>query len=221
MSYASKYGFCATCRPLLRRNSLLHRKSVLHKHCRRLRALLAKDCVTYSEIGARLGITRERVRQLADAMGVPHIGRMRQTSCTTNKRMVAFRSLPFVQKLASHRLRVEPIETLAHKPSRVTFSVDGRRVSLSRACPHGGSSRGPYLNIYKPQRRRADIYVWTLPDNDFLILPKQMVTFHVSTSFSMQKPFPGGKGYAKHRNHYWRYVNAWQVFRGKLSRNFA
>ncbi len=221
MSYVSRYGFCESCRPLLRCNTSIHRKSVFHKQCRRLRALLAKDCLTYSEIGTRLGISRERVRQLADAMGVPHIGRMRQTSCTRNRRLAAFRSLPFVQKLVSHHLRVEPIETRNHKPSSVMFSVNGRRVSLSSACTHGGSSRGPYLNIYKPERQ-ADIYVWTLPKNDFLILPKQMLTFHVSTSFSMQKPFPGERGYAKHRNHYyWRYVNAWQVFSGKRSRNLS
>ena len=219
MSYGSKYGFCESCRPLLRRSTSIHRKSVFHRQCRRLRALLAKDCLTYSEIGTRLGISRERVRQLADAISVPHIGRMRQTSCTRNKRMAAFRSLPFVQELVSHGFRVEPIESLNHRPSSVMFSVNGRRVSLSSACTHGGSSRGPYLNIYKPQRQ-SDIYVWTLPNNDFLILPKQMLTFHVSTSFSMQKPFPGERGYARHRNHYyWRYVNAWQVFRGKRSRN--
>ncbi len=219
MSYVSKYGFCESCRPVLRRNSMIHRKSVLHKHSRRLRALLAKDCMTYSEIGARLGITRERVRQLAGEMGLPPIGRMRQTSCTTNKRMAAFLRLPFVQELARRHLHASPVETHGNlRFSTVQFSVNGKRVSLSRGCLHGRAKK--YLHIKRPQRD-SDIYVWTLPNNDFLILPKQKATFKV-TMFSRRQTLPGKNGYTKNRAHYYpRYMNAWQIFRGKRPRDSA
>lgn len=219
MSYVSKYGFCPTCRPLLRRNSLIHRESTLHKQIRRLRALLAKDCVTYAEIGARLGISRERVRQLADEMGFPHIGRMRQTSCTTNRRMAAFLSLPFVQELARHHLHANPVETYSNlRFSTVQFSVNGKRVSLSKGCLHGRARK--YLHIKRPQHD-SDIYVWTLPNNDFLILPRQKATFKV-TMFSRRQTLPGKNGYTNNRAHYYpRYINAWQIFRGRRPRNFA
>ena len=45
-----------------------HKKSLLHRRATRLRALL-DTCLNFSLIGKRLGISRERVRQLASRLG--------------------------------------------------------------------------------------------------------------------------------------------------------
>jgi transcriptional regulator with XRE-family HTH domain len=53
-------GFPGACR-----NRRLHRLSVYHRQHRRIKKLLSNDSLTLAEIGERLGITRERVRQIA------------------------------------------------------------------------------------------------------------------------------------------------------------
>lgn len=56
-----------------------HKRSLLHRHATRLRALL-DTCLNFSMIGRRLGISRERVRQLASALGYES-GIERRTLC--------------------------------------------------------------------------------------------------------------------------------------------
>lgn len=212
MSHVSKDGFCVTCRPLLKRDTLVHRRSVAHKRSRRLRALLSIDCLTYAEIGSRLGISRERVRQLADQSGPkPHVGWERRKSCTLNKKRMAFRKRRFVQELLKRRFQVEPVY---HRKgvtwfSKTMFYVNGLLVSLQKAS---FMRKGKYVSLYKPARR-ADVYVWALPDNNYLILPKEKLTFPSMTSFAMHKVSPRTRGASATRHHhYFSYVNAWRVF---------
>ena len=61
-----------------------HKKSLLHRRATRLRALL-NTCLNFSLIGRRLGISRERVRQLASGLGYKS-GMERRTLCRLKKR---------------------------------------------------------------------------------------------------------------------------------------
>jgi len=65
----------------------MHRRSVLHQRIRRLRALLANDCLTFLEIGRRLGVSRESIRLMARALGA-NIGHARRRACTRERRKV-------------------------------------------------------------------------------------------------------------------------------------
>jgi hypothetical protein len=58
-------------------NSSGHRRSAVHRHSKQLKDLLATEGVSFQEIGRRLKITRERVRQIANRLGYP-AGRVRQ-----------------------------------------------------------------------------------------------------------------------------------------------
>ena len=58
---------CECGQPLKSDNANLyrqHKRSIFHRNHKRIKALLANDCMTYQAIGERLGVTRERVRQI-------------------------------------------------------------------------------------------------------------------------------------------------------------
>ena len=60
-----------------------HKASVLHQHSRRIKVLLDKACVPFSEIARRLGVTREQARLMAGILGYP-TGRARLKTCRIN-----------------------------------------------------------------------------------------------------------------------------------------
>src|SRR6266478_2863309 len=62
--------YCQTCRfQLDKRGFKRHTLSVLHRKGKLIRAMLERNCITHAEIARRIGLTRERVRQLALQMG--------------------------------------------------------------------------------------------------------------------------------------------------------
>lgn len=74
-----------------------HRKSLLHCRAARLRALL-DTCLNFSLIGRRLGVSRERVRQLAASLGYKP-GRERRTLCRLKRREEEFIESPMIAAL--------------------------------------------------------------------------------------------------------------------------
>jgi hypothetical protein len=64
--------YCQTCRfEIDKRFFKRHTLSVVHRKANLIRAMLERDCITQAEIARRIGLTRERVRQLALQMGSP------------------------------------------------------------------------------------------------------------------------------------------------------
>src|ERR1700687_6512182 len=62
-----------------------HTLSVVHRKGKLIRAMLERNCITHVEIGRRIGVTRERVRQLALLMGFAD-GRSRHAICRMERR---------------------------------------------------------------------------------------------------------------------------------------
>src|SRR2546430_2326295 len=62
-----------------------HTLSVAHRKTKLIRAMLERDCITHAEIAGRIGLTRERVRQLALKMGFAD-GRSRHAICRVERR---------------------------------------------------------------------------------------------------------------------------------------
>jgi Sigma-70, region 4 len=54
-----------------RLKSVHHQQSAVHVHAEQIKELLGTNRITFQEIGRRFGITRERVRQIAAALGFP------------------------------------------------------------------------------------------------------------------------------------------------------
>src|SRR2546423_13223807 len=61
-----------------------HRRSVFHRQHRRIKKLLSSNCVSFTEIAARLGVNRERIRQIADTLEIK--GRPRRKICMLGRR---------------------------------------------------------------------------------------------------------------------------------------
>jgi hypothetical protein len=79
-----EYGF-----PAADRNRRHHRLSVYHRQHRIIRGLLSNNSLSFADIGDRFGITRERVRQIAQQLGMTS-GRQRQEQRVLHQRMSAW-----------------------------------------------------------------------------------------------------------------------------------
>src|SRR6266849_7816961 len=83
-----------------------HTLSVLHRKGKLIRAMLERDCITHAEIARRIGLTRERVRQLALLMGFA-AGRSRHAVCRMERRKKAMPE--FFQEAERRGFAVEPL----------------------------------------------------------------------------------------------------------------
>src|SRR5258706_5935678 len=147
--------------------------SVLHRKGKLIRAMLERNCITHAEIARRVGLTRERVRQLALQMGFAD-GRSRHAICRMERRKKEMAEL-FVEA-QKRGFAVEPLGT------RSAY-INGKLCLQRKACWHDvGKSQHKYtyLSIFRPARR-FDICAWKLPDGRFLILPKKLTGFRQTT----------------------------------------
>src|SRR5258708_31337772 len=101
--------YCQTCRLEFSRGGFMrHRLSVLHRKGKLIRAMLERDCITHAEIARRIGLTRERVRQLALLMGFA-AGRSRHAICRMERRK---QEMPqFFLEAQKRRFPAEPLGT--------------------------------------------------------------------------------------------------------------
>ena len=89
MKRVRKLMTCECGFPGTDRSHRYHRLSVYHRQHRRIRGLLSNNSLSFSDIGDRLGITRERVRQIAWQLGMKS-GRQRQEQRVLHRRMSAW-----------------------------------------------------------------------------------------------------------------------------------
>src|SRR5215475_14968682 len=89
MKRVSKVMTCECGFPGADRSQRYHRLSVYHRQHRRIWGLLSSDSLSFADIGVRLGITRERVRQIARQLGMAS-GRQRQEQRTLHQRLPAW-----------------------------------------------------------------------------------------------------------------------------------
>jgi len=85
----TKLMTCECGFPVTNRSHRYHRLSVYHRQHRRIRGLLSNDSLTFADIADRLGITRERVRQIARQLAMTS-GRQRLEQRVVHQRMPAW-----------------------------------------------------------------------------------------------------------------------------------
>src|SRR6266403_2638823 len=166
--------YCQTCQlkiseSVFKRHSL----SVVHRKGKLIRAMLERDCITHAEIARRIGLTRERVRQLALLMGFAD-GRSRHAICRMERRKKEMAE--FFLEAQKRGFAVEPLGT------RSAY-INGKLCIQRQACWHDvGSKEHKYtfLSIRQPTVR-CDICAWKLPDGRFLILPKKIPGYRQTT----------------------------------------
>jgi hypothetical protein len=150
---------------------------------RRLLALFGRPCVTFAEIAARFGVTRERVRQwhlqlLPDA---PR-GHARQRLCVVynQKRLLLTDSLfrSFYQHarpyFAPGRIQLIPTRDGFRRRS---VRLDGRTVAIMSARQHARLRQQPGHVAYILTRssRLVDFVYYRLTQADYLLLPASAV----------------------------------------------
>jgi len=192
-------GYCQICRfKIDRRRFKLHSRSVVHRKFKLIRAMLERNCITHAEIARRIGLTRERVRQLAQQMGFAD-GRSRHSVC----RMERLRKemAEFFKKAQELGFAVEPLG-----PKRAY--INGKVCVQRLACWHDIGKPGhkiTYLSVRRPAGR-FDVCAWKLPDGRFLILPKKLVDFRQTTFNPEESKRPGTAS----SSHYYReYIERW------------
>src|SRR5579863_4623532 len=78
--------YCQICRfEIDERRFKRHTLSIAHRKAKLIRAMLERNCITHAEIARRIGVTRERARQLALKMGFAD-GRSRHAICRMERR---------------------------------------------------------------------------------------------------------------------------------------
>src|SRR2546430_11822550 len=99
--------YCQTCRfQLDKRGFKRHTLSAIHRKGKLIRAMLERNCITHAEIARRIGLTRERVRQLALQIGYAD-GRSRHAICRMERRKKEMAE--FFVKAEEHGFELEPL----------------------------------------------------------------------------------------------------------------
>jgi hypothetical protein len=191
-----------------------HRLSVYHRQHRRIRSLLSNKALSFVDIGDRLGITRERVRQIARQLGMES-GLQRREQRALRKRMPDWQNRKGYRELIAKGKRYGYTVT----PSRVD-SPEGWRFQARIVVINGWRThivymrnRGRYLAFGRSDVP-ADFYVGISPIGFFIFPSKVWKTFPERTSFS---PIPcpiGQRGFNhSHRHDYLNYLEAWKLLR--------
>lgn len=193
--------YCEICRFELKERAFKrHTLSVSHRKAKLIRAMLERNCITHAEIARRIGLTRERVRQLALQMGFAD-GKSRHAICKIERRREAMPE--FFVKAEERGFPVEPL-------GKKSGYINGMICVQRQACWHDVGKAGrkyTYLKLYRPSLR-FDICAWKLPDGRFLILPRKLVGFRQTVFNPEESDHPGT---AKTSHYYREYIERWNV----------
>ena len=177
-----------------------------------VKMFLDENKLNFSEIGARFGVTRERIRQLADAMGYEG-GHDRNYVRALGKRELKPATVAFMQAASKHEIEVEEV----HKSNGLILA-NMNTCFLREAVSCKWHSRGgryiyDLIRIYGP-RGDAKFCAWHLPDGRFLIMP-YMYWPSKNTYFRLEESADGRKGNYGSRHHYRDCIEAWHLLKGE------
>lgn len=186
---------------------------------RRIKALVeASDCLTYTEIGKRVGVSRERVRQIARQYG--YKGRERIETCSLSKRRARVMSRPEIVSLR-RRCEVHDIGLdLLPKAggggfhSRVVL-LNGYRCPIISLTPRLSNRR---FYVIHPPERKGDFVLAYNPEGDiWMVIPAGQLP-GCQTMFTLGHI--GNRGNNISRHDWPRYREAWHLLkdRGLVSR---
>jgi hypothetical protein len=211
--------FCPLCGLSVERGWLSrHEASVAHRSARRIRALLRNDCITHAEIARRLGVTRERVRQVAKQFGY-ETGRVRHRPCAIQRWI----SLPLppklevVRKLAAARgLTCEPIKTTRNRrwiSSRIV--IEDHSCGIYSIWPH--KKKPSWLRLWRPGSSAVpDFGLYPWQEGVFIIPRSRFQTLKRGTTFVFGRE--KRKSGTHSAQHDWpSFWNAWHLLRPRSS----
>lgn len=150
--------------------------------CERLTAMFDQPCITFAEIGARFGVTRERVRQWHVKLrpNAPR-GHERQRLCVARGRKMRLLTDPLFRSFYRHaRSHFQPSRFVLI-PARDGFRkrvvrLDHHVIAIRKArrSPPSGS-RGAVFTLTSGTHDGADFIYYRLGEDDYLFLPREAI----------------------------------------------
>lgn len=147
----------------------LHRESLLHRQYKTITSLLTNNAVRDSAVARRLGVSRQRIRQLVIQLGLP----------PSSERRRAFQNSEQEQRLGIDRLfhtlrarglRVSLLLTRKKRLSRRRFDINGRLCLLGAVYER----RGGYVRLQRCQDDSVDFVFFPLEAYWLVVPAKEM-----------------------------------------------
>lgn len=177
--------------------SARHRHSTFHRQHKRIRALLANPCIGYGEIARRIGVSRERFRQMAGAMGAQR-SRARKAACRLEAELTLWWKLhrrhPVIVKAMRMGMDVKPIKTANGRLDRTLVTINSFSVVLFTIST---DKRG-YLKFHA-SIREADFYAGVSAQGIY-IFPPRVIHRCTATSFAVN-PIAGYRVKSQHHDY--------------------
>lgn len=208
------------CCGISTKNLTLHRRSALHRHYARFLRLATDPHHTYDTIGVELGITRERVRQLINKLGLlakrEGYKEERKRARRAERERAELANTPmgrFLKECATRGLKVERIRINSHESygiynKRFLF-VSGKLVAVKRVGKKHPIQDNFYTRLVNTTAL-VDIVAFEMEDGRWALyeqgtLPRQ------ATSVVMDSEVADfGKGITYTRRHHYRDgIEAW------------
>ena len=187
-------------------NAARHIESAYHLHAERIKALLAANCLSFAEIGKRIGVSRERVRQIAKKLGC-ETGRKRHRVCVLARDTESALSVPVISHLRMDcPFSVELLPRVRGGFWKHMVVVLGKRCQLTRAW-RGASGQ---FRISVRRRKQSDFCLvdFTSFGLGWMILPGHRAK---PTSFILRDP---RIAIGTHDHHDYRtFLNKWELLR--------
>jgi hypothetical protein len=212
MKRVRKLMTCECGFPVAGRNRRDHRLSVYHRHYRRIKNLLSRDSLSFADIGERVGITRERVRQIAQQLGRA-TGRERREQHAMDKRMSAWHERKGHRELIAKCKELGYTVTPSRYDTRLGWRFEDRIVVINgwRAHIVYIRTKDRYL-VFRRSVVRADFHLGVSPIGFFIFPAKVWKTFPEGTSFSPIPSLIGHRGVTHSDRHdYLNYLEAWKL----------
>lgn len=214
----SKPPTACACGQVIANRASRHFSSTFHLQHERIRALLAKDCISLAEIARRVGVSRQRVHQLAkNIFGVQ--GRIRRKACRLTKKAETGPGKHWTianeaaQQAREAGLGAELIR-VANRSRPWAVSIRGV-TCLVRTASHllsNGVERGYSIRGITLMQASADFALIRIDAETWMVLPcEKLPRRQTAFAWPLRHPEMG----AKSCRHDWRqYINAWHLLKG-------
>lgn len=200
---------CPDCGATLQGHYLeKHRTSVGHRRGAELRSLLESG-VRFSQIARELGLSRERVGQLARRMGAG-TGREQRRNQKMAKRLSRNRFSPYCEELSQHvtlDFHVTPQSDEVLPPA--LCRLNGILCTIRPAWHRPSLPRYTALGAYR-ERLPAKMVLFRLGPDRWLIVPASRLRHPTSVLLNEEVRRKGS-----HRSDWKSYINAWHLLNGK------
>lgn len=192
--------YCEDCNVTRNAN---HWRSLSHKKIKRFKRLLASNCISLTEIGVRLGFTRERARQIANQLGVK--GQDRRTVCAVTRRESARRKTieksPYIKAI---RRRGEARGWQVEATGARDVIVNGFHVHAGKLNEERG-----YLRLAGMIYRDCDLLCY-IGQRRWVIMPPTKMP-HRTTMFSERETDATRPGNPQALHHWRQFINAFHL----------